>query len=130
MPRGDGTGPAGMGPMTGRAGGYCAGYAMPGFENQYPGGGRRVGAGAARGGFGRGRGYRNMYFATGLPVWARYDPYASAGPVPYETDYHAEDEISALKEQAQILKEQFDSINARIDEMTVQEKQEKKEQKK
>ncbi|MGI6097596.1 MAG: DUF5320 domain-containing protein, partial [Dethiobacteria bacterium] len=27
MPRGDGSGPAGMGPMTGRAAGYCAGYA-------------------------------------------------------------------------------------------------------
>jgi len=26
MPRGDGTGPWGLGPMTGRAAGYCAGY--------------------------------------------------------------------------------------------------------
>lgn len=26
IPRGDGTGPAGLGPMTGRAIGYCAGY--------------------------------------------------------------------------------------------------------
>ena len=26
MPRGDGTGPRGLGPMTGRAAGYCAGY--------------------------------------------------------------------------------------------------------
>ncbi|NLG67487.1 MAG: DUF5320 domain-containing protein, partial [Actinobacteria bacterium] len=25
MPRGDGTGPEGMGPMTGRGAGYCAG---------------------------------------------------------------------------------------------------------
>jgi len=33
MPRGDGTGPAGMGPMTGRAAGYCAGYPAPGFMN-------------------------------------------------------------------------------------------------
>jgi len=30
MPGGDGTGPAGMGPMTGRAAGYCAGYPVPG----------------------------------------------------------------------------------------------------
>ena len=30
MPRGDRTGPAGMGPMTGRGAGYCAGYPMPG----------------------------------------------------------------------------------------------------
>ena len=33
MPWGDGTGPAGMGPMTGRAAGYCAGYPVPGYMN-------------------------------------------------------------------------------------------------
>ncbi len=33
MPGGDGTGPAGMGPMTGRAAGYCAGYVVPGYMN-------------------------------------------------------------------------------------------------
>jgi len=37
MPRGDGTGPAGMGPMTGRAAGYCAGYPMPGYMNPIAG---------------------------------------------------------------------------------------------
>ena len=31
MPRGDGTGPAGLGPMTGRGLGYCAGYSRPGY---------------------------------------------------------------------------------------------------
>jgi len=30
MPRGDRTGPQGMGPMTRRAAGYCAGYDVPG----------------------------------------------------------------------------------------------------
>jgi len=51
MPRGDGTGPMGMGPMTGRAAGYCAGFASPGFMNFS----RRLGLG--RGGIrGRGRG--------------------------------------------------------------------------
>jgi hypothetical protein len=33
MPFGDGTGPAGAGPMTGRAAGFCAGYQMPGYMN-------------------------------------------------------------------------------------------------
>jgi hypothetical protein len=33
MPRGDGTGPAGIGPMTGRAAGFYAGYSVPGFAN-------------------------------------------------------------------------------------------------
>lgn len=33
MPWGDGTGPRGEGPMTGRGLGYCAGYDMPGYQN-------------------------------------------------------------------------------------------------
>ena len=33
MPRGDRTGPAGLGPMTGRAAGFCAGYPVPGYMN-------------------------------------------------------------------------------------------------
>jgi hypothetical protein len=37
MPRGDGSGPAGMGPMTGRAAGHCAGYGVPGYMNPYGG---------------------------------------------------------------------------------------------
>jgi len=37
MPRGDGTGPAGMGPMTGRAAGFCTGYPMPGYMNPVAG---------------------------------------------------------------------------------------------
>jgi len=40
MPFGDGTGPRGMGPMTGRGAGYCAGFNRPGFANPIPGGGR------------------------------------------------------------------------------------------
>ncbi|MBN1664285.1 MAG: DUF5320 domain-containing protein [Deltaproteobacteria bacterium] len=37
MPGGDRTGPAGMGPMTGRAAGFCAGYPTPGYTNPAPG---------------------------------------------------------------------------------------------
>ena len=71
MPRGDATGPAGLGPMTGRAAGYCAGYNMPGYAN--PIGGRGFGMGYGRGfGFGRGSrgggfGWRHRFFATGIP---------------------------------------------------------------
>ena len=39
MPRGDRTGPAGLGPMTGRAAGFCAGYPMPGYMNPAGGAG-------------------------------------------------------------------------------------------
>jgi hypothetical protein len=49
MPRGDGTGPRGFGPMTGRGAGFCAGYPMPGFANPWvPGRGRGIGRGFGR----------------------------------------------------------------------------------
>jgi hypothetical protein len=47
MPRGDGTGPAGMGPMTGWGAGYCAGNNAPGFTNLSPGRALRVRDGSA-----------------------------------------------------------------------------------
>lgn len=34
MPRGDGTGPMGRGPLTGRGAGFCTGNKMPGYLNQ------------------------------------------------------------------------------------------------
>ncbi|MCL5742772.1 MAG: DUF5320 domain-containing protein, partial [Acidobacteria bacterium] len=43
MPFGDGTGPLGQGPRTGRGAGLCSGFVVPGYMNQ-------------GGGFGRGRG--------------------------------------------------------------------------
>ena len=33
MPQGNGTGPNGQGPMTGRGRGFCAGFNAPGFAN-------------------------------------------------------------------------------------------------
>jgi hypothetical protein len=56
MPWGDRTGPMGIGPMTGRAAGYCAGFANP----RVPGrGGRGRGRGWGRGmGQGWGSGFR------------------------------------------------------------------------
>lgn len=112
MPRGDGTGPVGMGPMTGRAAGYCAGYAMPGFANPIPGRGLGMGAGQGRGG---GRGYRNMYYATGQPGWMRFGgnaaPVASAAPIQQP---NPEMEKQALARQAEILQSQLDAIKKRI----------------
>lgn len=40
MPQGNGTGPVGAGPMTGRGAGYCAGNNAPGWK--IPGGGRML----------------------------------------------------------------------------------------
>ncbi len=76
MPRGDGTGPAAVGSMTGRAAGYCAGYAVPGYANPSPG--RGLGFGRGRGfGFGRGmgQGFR------GSRGWGGYQPAPGAAPV-------------------------------------------------
>ena len=66
MPGGDGTGPSGTGPMTGRAAGDCAGYPAPGFTNSVLGRGF-----GRRGGRGGGYGHRNWFYATGLPGWMR-----------------------------------------------------------
>lgn len=57
MPRGDGTGPAGMGAMTGRGAGFCVGFRVPGFLNSLPGRGL---------GFGSGRSYRRTLWAAGV----------------------------------------------------------------
>jgi hypothetical protein len=91
MPWGDGTGPAGFGPMTGRAAGYCAGFPTPGYANPYAGfgafgwgrgrgwgrgwafrGGRR---GLARSGFGIGRAFRPYYPVAPYAGMYRYTPW-------------------------------------------------------
>ena len=45
MPGGDRTGPRGMGAMTGRAAGYCAGFGVPGYANPVIGRGFGMGFG-------------------------------------------------------------------------------------
>jgi len=114
MPRGDGTGPRGMGPMTGRAAGFCAGYGVPGFANPAPGFGAGMGYGA-RGGRG-GRGWRNMYYATGLPGWARagYAPAAFPGAAPVAAAPNPETQLNYLNSQAEQLKAALEDIQSRI----------------
>lgn len=112
MPRGDGTGPAGMGPMTGRAAGYCAGYAAPGFTN--PRGGRGLGLARGRGGWGRG-------IAWGRGGRWGIDPGLLAppdyGPVPLWQGTSAGEELAMLRDEADWLKEQMDAVNQRIQEL-------------
>ena len=129
MPAGDGTGPLGMGPMTGWGMGYCGGYDAPGWANwgpgrrfygrRGPGGGRRVPStyvGIRPGG--GGWGWRHWYHATGLPRWARWGaPPAGA----YGPDYgppSREQEIEMLKDEAEWLKGQLDVITQRMDELS------------
>jgi len=96
MPRGDGTGPAGQGPMTGRGMGYCAGFNAPGFVNPQPGFGR---------GFGRGAGWR-----------ARAIPIVSVQPVqqPVVTE---KQEKQFLEQELDVLKQEMKEIEKRLKEL-------------
>jgi len=117
MPRGDRTGPMGMGPMTGRGFGYCAGYPTPGYMNPGPG----YGLGMGRGWGGGGRGWRHMYYATGVPGWARFG-YAEPGAVPPPFGAPTrEQEKDALKAQAEMLQQQLDNISQRLEELGTEE---------
>ena len=108
MPGGDGTGPVGMGPITGRAAGFCAGYPVPGYAN--PVGGRGYwGRGRGRG---DGRGWRNRFYATGLPGWARAGYQAG-----FPAEPTAEQEQQSLKQEAQYLQDSLDAVNKRIEEL-------------
>ncbi len=114
MPGGDRTGPMGMGPMTGRGAGFCTGYGAPGFVNR----------GFRRGffGFGRGagRGWRNMYYATGLRGWQRFAPAVGVPPVAnvMPPGMTAQEEIQVLKSQADVTAATLEQLRRRIDELT------------
>jgi hypothetical protein len=115
MPRGDGTGPMGQGPMTGRQAGFCAGYNMPGYTN--PGAGMGY-FGRGRGFYGRGggMGFRNRYYATGLTRLQRASigmPAFNGGA--YEAEITPKQEADILSSQADALKNQLDEIQARIE---------------
>jgi len=136
MPRGDGTGPSGLGPMTGRAAGYCAGYPAPGYMNPIPGRGwgwSGFGPGWGRGWFGRGggRGWRHWYWATGLPGWARagygWPAFGgSAYPYPYGSDLAPKEEMDMLNSQAESLKQELEDIQSRISTLEKAQTQEEK----
>ena len=118
MPRGDATGPIGMGPMTGRGAGYCAGYGMPGYMNNISGRGFGMGFGrgagfGGRGGRGGGFGFRNRFYATGVPGWAWYGGSVAA---PYQKS-DPELEKQALGNQAEMLQAELDAIKNRLEEL-------------
>lgn len=154
MPRGDGIGPLGFGPRTGRAAGYCAGFPGAGYMNPQPGfkgagfgRGRGWGRGLGRGwgrGLGRGVGRGRMYGMPGRASWMQFChpewavptcqpgtayPYPVVQGVPaygtpypgYDPEYEAEatteHEVSFLKEQTTLLKEELEAVERRLDEL-------------
>ncbi|RPI79310.1 MAG: hypothetical protein EHM45_03390 [Desulfobacteraceae bacterium] len=120
MPRGDGTGPMGMGAMTGRAAGFCAGYAMPGNPNVMPERSFGMGFGRGRGigARGAGRGRRNMFFARNQAGWPPFG--GNAASYAYAAPFQKPDpemEKQALKNQAETLQSELDFIKKRLDEL-------------
>ena len=122
MPLGDGTGPMGMGPMTGRAAGYCAGYGVPGYMN--PMGGRGFGFGRGFGrGFGFGRGWARAGYA---PAWGAPPAWGAApwGAAPYAPPMGEDQETEMLKAQAEWLSGQLETIQGRLAELETEAPQE------
>lgn len=111
MPRGNGTGPLGMGSMTGRRAGYCAGFDMPGYANAAPGYsfGHGRGCRGLSSGTGR-RGWRTWFNATGLPGWMRF---GRNGVQP--TQINTTSEREALRGRADMLQAELESIRKRLD---------------
>ena len=113
MPGGDGTGPSGLGPMTGRRAGYCAGYSAPGYASTIPGGARGFGYGR---GFGRGRGWGRGFGRRFGSGWGGY-PYAYGDPymVPsYPVDITPKQEADMLRAEAKVMQEEISAINQRV----------------
>ena len=88
MPGGDGTGPVGAGPMTGRGAGFCNGFYRPG---------------SFRSGAGMGRGRRNINYRTARRGYQFREDFSG------ETD--KDTEIAELKNQLK-------NIQTRLDQLT------------
>jgi hypothetical protein len=99
MPRGDQTGPEGMGPMSGRGAGFCAGYDMPGCVNP-------------------------TYYRMRGRAWRRHEGHAmrhygghfgwmynAAYAVPFPAEMSAEEKLSQLKTREDWLKEQLEEVH-------------------
>lgn len=98
MPRLDGTGPQGAGPVTGRGMGYCGSdncdrfyHPTSGFRDVYGFGYR-----------GRRHGPRLRFYVTGIPGWVPPTP---------------EQEIAELNAWAEQLRTQLDAIQKRIEDL-------------
>ena len=118
MPGGDRTGPRGLGSMTGRALGYCAGYDIPGYS-------RGPGLGLGRGyeggsgvGDGRGRGWRRGGGRAFGGFWGyrapSYAPTIVQPPV-YGPPTTPEAQLNMLKQEKQYLDSEMERIKSTIE---------------
>ncbi len=108
MPGFDGTGPRGMGPMTGGGRGFCSPWG--------------IGA-ASRGGV------SSLYPQVPYPFYRGPLPYGGATPygggtpygMPFAPQMNREQEVDFLKKEAQAMREQLEQIESRIKGLTTEE---------
>ena len=95
MPFGDGTGPCGQGPMTGRGMGFCNGFNRPGFSNP-----------------GFGRGFRNWFKSTGILGWRRAQKGMPAFGRGFPINQNPTDQqkLQLLEQERQYLEDQWKAI--------------------
>ena len=100
MPRGDGTGPMGNGPMTGRGAGFCAGLGMPGVAS----------AKGRFGGFGCRRGFGGGMRGAGMQAQNRFmaQQYGEEGAA-------ATNEKEVLNRQMNFLEQQLQQVKQRLE---------------
>ena len=94
MPGFDGTGPQGMGPMTGGGRGFCNSWGIGTAYRPY--------------GRFRGVGYGYPYYGVAPTI---------PGSVPFPPQMTREQEIELLKNQAQAMKDQLEQIESRIQQL-------------
>ena len=101
MPGFDGTGPRGMGPMTGGGRGFCSPW----------------GIGAAFR-----AGVSPFYRQVPYPFYQGPSPYGGAMPygMPFAPQMSREQEIDFLKKEAQAMREQLEQIESRIKGLTAE----------
>jgi len=123
MPGGDRTGPWGLGPMTGRARGFCAGYSNPGYMSY--GFGRGYGRGFGRGfgrGMGRGRGWDlgwGYQMGGSYPYGYGYGWSPNAAGMPSMSQ---EEELGYLKQEKDLMERELKDLSERISKLEKEEK--------
>jgi len=106
MPRGDKTGPMGLGPKTGRGMGYCYGWPHPGYMHPMGRGWGR-GMGWRRGwgrGWGMGQGWKR-------PGWGYFPAQL---PTAQEEKEILKEERELLEEELKLLREEMKAIEERL----------------
>ena len=103
MPGFDGTGPRGMGPMTGGGRGFCSPWGIGAALRQY--------------GIPPRIGYGYPYYGAGAPYPFYGAPTSAPGATPFTPQMTPEQELDFLKNQAQAMRGQLEQIETRMREL-------------